>query len=262
MNCEGVSETCAMPMGSQRPCCWVEPHFRSRPARSAPRSRRTRPRRCAPRGAPLVFADLAARLQPAVVNISTKQRVPVRTQADPFEEFFRRFGGPGRRGQRQAAAAARPRDARGRLARLGLHHLGRRLCRHQQPPDPGRRRGTGTVDSVTVTLTDRKEYPARIIGRDSASDLALAQDRGQQPALRQFRRFAPAPGSATGSSRSAIPTASAAPSPPASSRRFTAESPAPAPMTATSRPTRRSTWAIRAARCSTSTATSSASTRR
>ena len=47
----------------------------------------------APRGAPGTFADLAARLQPAVVNISTKQRIPVRTQSDPFEEFFRRFGG-------------------------------------------------------------------------------------------------------------------------------------------------------------------------
>src|SRR4051794_34920961 len=46
----------------------------------------------APRpGAPMSFADLAARLQPAVVNISTKQRVPVRAQADPLEEFFRRF---------------------------------------------------------------------------------------------------------------------------------------------------------------------------
>ena len=45
-------------------------------------------------GAPESFADLAARLAPAVVNISTKQRVPVRNQADPFEEFFRRFGGP------------------------------------------------------------------------------------------------------------------------------------------------------------------------
>ena len=35
-----------------------------------------------PRGAPMSFADLSARLQPAVVNISTKQRVPVRAQAD------------------------------------------------------------------------------------------------------------------------------------------------------------------------------------
>src|SRR6476659_3698053 len=46
----------------------------------------------APRpGAPMSFADLVAKLQPAVVNISTKQRVPVRAQSDPFEEFFRRF---------------------------------------------------------------------------------------------------------------------------------------------------------------------------
>ena len=34
----------------------------------------------APRaGAPMSFADLVAKLQPAVVNISTKQRVPVRS---------------------------------------------------------------------------------------------------------------------------------------------------------------------------------------
>src|SRR5690349_23360091 len=44
-----------------------------------------------PRGAPMSFADLAAKLQPAVVNISTKQRIPVKAQTDPFEEFFRRF---------------------------------------------------------------------------------------------------------------------------------------------------------------------------
>src|SRR4029078_12213711 len=41
----------------------------------------------APRpGAPLSFADLVAKLQPAVVNISTKQRVPVRQQQDPLEQ--------------------------------------------------------------------------------------------------------------------------------------------------------------------------------
>src|SRR4051812_20297474 len=57
----------------------------------------------APRaGAPMSFADLVAKLQPAVVNISTKQRVPVRTQADPLEQFFRQFdpsqGGQGGQG--------------------------------------------------------------------------------------------------------------------------------------------------------------------
>ena len=54
----------------------------------------TAPSALAPRGAPTSFADLSAKLQPAVVNISTKQRVPVRSQTDPFEEFFRRFGSP------------------------------------------------------------------------------------------------------------------------------------------------------------------------
>src|SRR5690349_653565 len=52
------------------------------------------PQVMAPRGAPQSFADLAAKLQPAVVYISTRQRVAVRRQADPFEEFFRRFGAP------------------------------------------------------------------------------------------------------------------------------------------------------------------------
>ena len=59
------------------------------------------------------FADLAERLQPAVVNISTRQSVQVqRRQLPPgFEEFFRRFGG-----ERAAAAAGRGRQARSRSA--------------------------------------------------------------------------------------------------------------------------------------------------
>ena len=64
-------------------------------------------------GAPTSFADLAARLAPAVVNISTKQRVPVRRQVDPFEEFFRRFGGQAPQGQQAPGSRAPiPRPAR------------------------------------------------------------------------------------------------------------------------------------------------------
>ena len=142
------------------------------------------PAAMAPRGAPGSFADLAARLQPAVVNISTKQRVPVRAQADPFEEFFRRFGGP--EGQAGPQGQATPQGPQGPQGQQGA---------------PGRTReagslgsgfiisadgyvvtnnhliqsasGTGVVDSVTVILTNRKEYTARIVGRDTASDLAL-----------------------------------------------------------------------------------------
>ena len=139
----------------------------------------------APRpGAPMSFAELVARLQPAVVNISTKQRVPVRSQADPFEEFFRRFdptqpqgpggpsgpGGQGAQGGSGGGAQPRTREA-GSLGSGFLvspdgylvtnNHLIQGL------------QGTGTVDSVTVTMTNGKEYPARIVGRDETSDLAV-----------------------------------------------------------------------------------------
>jgi serine protease Do len=127
---------------------------------------------------PQSFADLAARLQPAVVNISTRQRVPVKTQTDPFEEFFRRFGNPDAnpqgQGQQPQGQQGQPGPRTREAGSLGSgfiispdgyvvtnNHLIQGLT------------GTGTVDTVTVTLTNRKEYTARIVGRDTASDLAL-----------------------------------------------------------------------------------------
>ena len=78
-----------------------------------------------------------------------------------------------------------------------------------------------------------------MVGRDTASDIAVLKINAARPL--PFVRFGDStrPGSATGWSRSAIRSASAAPSPPASSRRSTAIS-TPASTTATSRPTRRS----------------------
>jgi len=151
----------------------------------------------APRpGAPMSFADLVAKLQPAVVNISTKQRVPVRTQSDPFEEFFRRFdptqpqggdnsgsGGSGSGSGSSSGGSGGGSGSQGRTRQAGSlgsgfiispdgyivtnNHLIQGLT------------GTGTVDTVTVTLTDRREYPARIIGRDDTSDLALLKIEGR-----------------------------------------------------------------------------------
>ncbi|MGN6057017.1 MAG: Do family serine endopeptidase [Sphingomicrobium sp.] len=135
----------------------------------------------APRaGAPLSFADLVAKLQPAVVNISTKQRIPVKAQADPFEEFFRRFGspiGPDQGDNSQGSGGGQPQTREAGSLGSGFiispdgyivtnNHLIQGLT------------GTGTVDTVTVTTTDRKEYPARIVGRDETSDLALLKIDG------------------------------------------------------------------------------------
>ena len=134
-------------------------------------------------GAPLSFADLAARLQPAVVNISTKQRIAVRQQTDPFEEFFRRFGGDLPQGQSpgqnpQGGGGARPQTRE--TGSLGSGFIispdGYVVTNNHLIQGAN---GQGVVDSVTVILTDRKEYPARIVGRDAASDLALLKIEGQ-----------------------------------------------------------------------------------
>jgi serine protease Do len=129
-------------------------------------------------GAPNSFADLAERLQPAVVNISTKQRVPVRRQVDPFEEFFRRFGGQVPQGQGQGTdpqAQPQTREAGSLGSGFIISPDGYVVTNNHLIQGVN---GTGTVDTVTVILTNRKEYTARIVGRDEASDLALLKIEG------------------------------------------------------------------------------------
>lgn len=130
-------------------------------------------------GAPTSFADLAARLQPAVVNISTKQRVPVRRQVDPFEEFFKRFGGQAPQGRGQdndQGGQPQTREAGSLGSGFIISPDGYIVTNNHliQGAD-----GQGTVDSVTVIMSDRKEYPARIVGRDTSSDLALLKIEGK-----------------------------------------------------------------------------------
>ena len=128
-------------------------------------------------GAPTSFADLAAKLAPAVVNISTKQRVPVRRQVDPFEEFFRRFGGqvPEGQGQGQGQESPQTREAGSLGSGFLISPDGYVVTNNHLIQGVN---GTGTVDSITITLSDRREFPARVISRDSASDLALLKIEG------------------------------------------------------------------------------------
>jgi serine protease Do len=126
------------------------------------------------------FADLVARLQPAVVNISTEQRIPARRQADPFEQFFRQFDPTQPQGGDNSGGGDNGGGRTQKAGSLGSgfiispngyivtnNHLIQGLT------------GTGTVDSVTVTTYDGKEFPARIIGRDDTSDLALLKIEAQ-----------------------------------------------------------------------------------
>ena len=119
-------------------------------------------------GAPGSFADLVAKLQPAVVNISTKQTIVQQAQANPFAgsplgELFGQFGGqqggPPIKRQGQSLGSGFIISADGYVV-TNNHVIA-----------PGAR--GASVDSITVILPDRKEYVAKVIGRDATSDLAL-----------------------------------------------------------------------------------------
>jgi serine protease Do len=132
-------------------------------------------------GAPMSFADLAARLQPAVVNISTKQSIPVRNQglSPGMEEFFRRFGAPVPEGNEPSTQPG------GSLGSGFIISPDGYIVTNNHVVSPSR---TGaTVEQITVTLPDRREFEAELVGRDPASDLAVLKIKGNNL---PFVRFA------------------------------------------------------------------------
>ena len=127
-------------------------------------------------GAPLSFADLVARLQPAVVNISTKQTITVQPQANPFQgtplgDLFGQFQGD------QGGGGGAPIKREG--ASLGSGFIispDGYVVTNNHVVAAGAK--GATVDSITVIMPDRKEYTAKLIGRDPSSDLALLKING------------------------------------------------------------------------------------
>ncbi|WP_036168393.1 Do family serine endopeptidase [Massilia sp. 9096] len=150
----------------------------------------------APIAAPAVtglpdFADLVDKVGPAVVNIRTTEHVRAGEggQDEEMQEFLRRFFGgaaPGGGGQGVPGA---PRGRRGAP---------------QQQPEEEVQRGVGSgfiisddgyvltnahvvegADEVIVTLTDRREFKAKVLGADRRSDVALLKvDARNLPSLR------------------------------------------------------------------------------
>lgn len=124
-------------------------------------------------GAPVSFADLTAQLQPAVVNISTRQRVKVAQPNNPFAgtPFADLFGGgaPG--------AAPQTREAQSLGSGFLISADGYVVTNNHVIAAEG----GGEVESITVKLNDGTEYPAKLIGRDAASDLAVLKIVGTKP---------------------------------------------------------------------------------
>lgn len=124
--------------------------------------------RMSPRaGAPASFADLTAQLQPAVVNISTRQRIEVESGGNPFagtpfEELFNR-----RQGQQNGEPQYREGQSLGSGFIISADGY---VVTNNHVVSPT---GRGSVEEITVTLPDGTEYEAELIGTDPSSDLAV-----------------------------------------------------------------------------------------
>ena len=115
-------------------------------------------------GAPASFADLTAQLQPAVINIATRQRIEVANNpfaGTPFADLFsRRQGGGGQPQTREAQSLGS-----GFIISADGFVV---TNNHVVSPD-----SRAKLESITVTLPDGTEYEAEVVGADAASDLAV-----------------------------------------------------------------------------------------
>ena len=159
-------------------------------AAEAPASVPAVPTPVAVRGLP-DFADLVEQVAPMVVNIRTSQRMNADADTDAdigpdqeMQDFLRRFFG----GQMPNLPRQAPRS------------------RRAQPPRPGPEvpKGVGSgfiltpdgyimtnahvidgADQVTVTLADKREFKAKVIGADKRTDVAVVKvDANNLPAAR------------------------------------------------------------------------------
>ncbi|MFO1056764.1 MAG: DegQ family serine endoprotease [Dongiaceae bacterium] len=131
---------------------------------------------------PLSFADLAAKVSPAVVNISSSHVVTGRRggmpglpfefpPGSPFEEFFKKF-----RDQQQQQKGEGDAPSKEKVTALGSGFI--------LDPTGYVVTNNHVVDQATdiqVTLTTGEQYAAKLIGTDPKTDLALLKISADKP---------------------------------------------------------------------------------
>jgi serine protease Do len=136
----------------------------------------------AARGAPDSFADLAQRLLPAVVNVSSTQTSKPFPPGSPFEQFFKDFmnrhhnGGDNDEDQDQPDEAPAPGSRPHRVQSLGSGFI----------VDPAGIIVTNNhvidgADEISVILQDNTTLKAKLIGHDDRTDLAVLQVHSDKP---------------------------------------------------------------------------------
>ena len=130
------------------------------------------------RSAPESFADLAEKLTPAVVNISTTQKVtgrrgqvpvPQFPPGSPFEEFFKDFF------ERQRPGGDGDNNEGGNRPTRRISSLGSGFVIDPSGIVITNNHVIAEADEITVIFSDDTRRKAEVLGRDAKTDLAVLQ---------------------------------------------------------------------------------------
>ncbi len=119
------------------------------------------------RSAPESFADLADKTLGAVVNVATTQKVTTDQQAQDLEEMLREF-----LDRREGQEPAPPRRATSLGSGFIIDPSGYVVTNNHVIEN---------ADEIKVVTHDNRELPAKIIGRDEKTDLALLKVESDTP---------------------------------------------------------------------------------
>ncbi len=126
------------------------------------------------RGAPESFADLAERVSPAVVNITTSTTVsaptgnaPMVPEGSPFEDFFRDFMDRGPDGEQQRQRRSQALGSGFVISEDGFIVTNNHVIEG--------------ADEILVEFFEGGELPATLIGTDPTTDIALLKVESDNP---------------------------------------------------------------------------------
>ena len=121
-------------------------------------------------GAPESFAELAEKISPSVVNITTSAMIaapadgsPMVPEGSPFEDFFDDFGGPGPGGPQRSEA------------------LGSGFVISEDGYIVTNNHVIEGADEITIEFFSGKKLTAKLVGTDPKTDIALLKVESDEP---------------------------------------------------------------------------------
>ncbi|HTO42430.1 MAG TPA: DegQ family serine endoprotease [Rhizomicrobium sp.] len=139
-------------------------------AADVPAKPRVQPPRMLENGAPFSFADLVERVSPAVVSVTVESKAtPTPAMGEipdnipePFRQFFRNFGGPN----------AAPQKSIGVGSGFIVDKSGYIVTNNHVVSESSK---------ISVKLPDGRQFEAKLIGADTATDVALLKVKSDKP---------------------------------------------------------------------------------